>query len=248
MLSRETSDYLASKTIFKHCFIFNELDSTNNEAMKSTYPHYSLIIAEKQYAGKGRSGRKWVSDEGNLYFSIVLPPMPVEQLLPLNISTGYAICDALRNYADVSLKWPNDIVFNNKKLGGILIETKFSGNILEKIVLGIGINVNQLDFSHDIKEIATSLAIITERQYRTEEILWQILNNFEKNYTDLLKKRIDIIEKWCKYSMNFGKMIKIHLDGKKMELIEKGITDKGELIAVDHFGNERKIVLGDIYL
>ncbi|MGB9731735.1 MULTISPECIES: biotin--[acetyl-CoA-carboxylase] ligase [Calditerrivibrio] len=248
MLSKETSDYLANKTILKHCFIFHELDSTNNEAMRATYPHYSLIIAEKQHAGKGRSGRKWVSNEGNLYFSIVLPPIPIEQLLPLNITTGYAICDALRNYADVYLKWPNDIVSNHKKLGGILIETKFSGNTLEKIVLGIGINVNQSDFSDDIKDVATSLAIITGQHYTIEEILLKILNNFENNYTDLLKKRIDIIEKWCKYSMNFGKRIKIHLDGKKMEFIEKGITESGELVAIDHYGNERKIVLGDIYL
>jgi len=248
-MDKERIDKFLSKSIFnKKIHIFESLDSTNTEAINGNYDHFSVILAQKQTSGKGRSGRKWFSDTGNLYFSIILSRLPIEKLLPLNIIIGYAICDAIRHYAEVKLKWPNDIVYNGKKIGGILIETKFSGNTLEKIVVGIGINVNQKEFDNEISYLATSLSIITGQNINLEDILTRILVNIEKYYKNLLKNRIDIIEKWCKYSNNFGRNIKIHINGVKVEFIEKGITENGELIVEDKYGKEQKIVLGDIDL
>ncbi len=248
MLNKDTLNTLLSYSIFKKFYIFDSIPSTNTEALNGNYEYFSVILAEKQSSGKGRSGRKWFSEKGNLFFSIIIPPIETNKLLPLNIITGYAVCDALRSYAPTNLKWPNDIVLNNKKLGGILIETKFSGNSLEKIVIGVGINVNQKYFDEEIENIATSLSQFIGYNLELEDVLSKILHSFENYYDDLLKNRIDIIEKWCKYSNNFRKLIKIHIDGSKVEFTEKGITESGELLVLDSLGNERKIVLGDIYL
>lgn len=248
MLKNDTLKSLLSNSIYSKFYIFDTISSTNTEALNGNYEDFSVLIAKKQTSGKGRSGRKWLSEEGNLLFSIIIPQMDISKLLPLNIVSGYAVCDALRRYAPVNLKWPNDIVINNKKLGGILTESKFSGINLEKIVVGIGINVNQKYFDEEIKEIATSLSIEKSQDFNLEDLLANILIEFEKYYSDLVKNRIDIIEKWCKYSNNFGKQIKIHLDGKKVEFVEKGITEYGELLVLDNNGKERKIIVGDIYL
>jgi len=156
--------------------------------MSNSYPFYSIIIADRQLSGKGRSGRIWESlSHGNLYISFVLPPIDVNKLLPLNVVTGYAVVDSLRNILNVKLKWPNDLVIKNKKLGGILLETKFTGNRLEKIVVGIGVNVNQTYFGNNLSGIATSIHAETGKFFEVADIASNVIKSFEYFYENFLK-------------------------------------------------------------
>ncbi|MBC7196979.1 MAG: biotin--[acetyl-CoA-carboxylase] ligase, partial [Deferribacterales bacterium] len=153
---------LNTQKLGRNFLYFQSIDSTNTYAIENKLPYGSIVFADMQIKGKGRSNRKWssISDQ-NIYFSCVLGDIKPENLLQLNIIIGYAVCDVLRKYADCYLKWPNDIMVNNKKAGGILIETKFSGNHLEKVIFGIGINVNNTHFEDVLKDIATSLKIVS---------------------------------------------------------------------------------------
>ncbi|MCX8084169.1 MAG: biotin--[acetyl-CoA-carboxylase] ligase [Calditerrivibrio sp.] len=234
--------------LFKRLFLFDEIDSTNSEALGGNYPFYSVILAKKQRRGKGRSGRVWLSQEDNLFFSLVLPPLEIENLLPLNIVSGYSVCEALRGYCEAFLKWPNDIVINGKKVGGILIETKFSGNNLEKVVVGIGVNVNQRYFPDELSNLATSLYLSKGTVYNLDEVFGSILLSFESFYDQLIKNSIDIIEKWCKYSYCVGKKIRIHYGGEKKEFTEIGINRAGELFVIDEAGEKKYLLFGDVYL
>lgn len=234
---------------YNKIYYFEIIDSTNTFALNSDYPPHHVIIAGKQLKGKGRSGRKWVSkSEDNLYLSIILPDIPLEKLLPLNIVTAYSIVDALRDIIPLKIKWPNDIIANGKKLGGILFEAKFSGYILEKLVLGIGLNINQKEFDGEISGIATSIYNETGIIYPLETISLSIIQEFEKYLDNFLKNSIDIIENWCKYSANYNKSISIHINGVKKTFVEIGINENGELIALDDMGNSIKILSGDINL
>jgi BirA family biotin operon repressor/biotin-[acetyl-CoA-carboxylase] ligase len=240
-------EFLATENFGRNILVFDETDSTTARLLDSEIPYYTVASAESQTAGRGRSGRRWVSESGvNLYFSVNLPPMKIEDLLAFNIAIGFAVCDVLREYADVNLKWPNDIMAGGKKLGGILFETAISGSVMDKVILGIGINVNMTEFPPEINEIAASLKTETGRTFSREEILARLMNGFEL-FSDLFfKGRINIVEEWKKYSASLDKKIALHKNGVKTVFTEKGITPSGFLIAEDERGVKTEIVTGDI--
>lgn len=223
------------------------VDSTNAYAVSNGLSPFTCVTAEEQTAGRGRSGRKWHSAAGeNLYFSIVLHGMDAQKLLPMNIFAGYILADTLAPMLDVKVKWPNDIVADNRKIAGILMETSFSGGVLEKAVLGIGLNVNCTDFPDEINDIATSMKLATGRDYGREEILASFMNNLESRYADFLTGGIDIVKLWSFYSAFLDKKISIHKDGIKAVYVEKGIDGFGCLQAVNSEGRLETIVTGDI--
>lgn len=223
------------------------VDSTNIYAVSGSLPAFTVVTAEEQTAGRGRSGRKWHSAKGlNLYFSIVLNGIEPQKLLPMNIFAGYILADTLRDIAEVKIKWPNDIIADGKKLAGILMETSFSGGTLEKAVLGIGLNVNIDKFPEDISWMATSLKILSGRNFLREELLATFMNNLEAKYEDFITERIDLIKLWANYSAFLDKKISIHKDGVKTEYTERGIDQFGCLKAENALGRAETIVTGDI--
>ncbi|MGE4317780.1 MAG: biotin--[acetyl-CoA-carboxylase] ligase [Deferribacterales bacterium] len=227
--------------------VLDSIDSTNAYAVMNSLPPFSCVTAETQTAGRGRSGRKWHSSKGeNLYFSIVLHGLDVPKLLPMNIFAGYILADTLSPYADVKVKWPNDLTVNGRKMAGILMETSFSGGVLEKAVLGIGLNVNTTDFPEEIKDIATSLKRETGQTFSREEVLASFMNNLESRYDDFLNGSVDIAKLWSFYSAFLDKKISIHKDGVKTIYTEKGIDGFGCLRAVNAEGRLETIVTGDI--
>lgn len=234
---------------YNKIYYFDSIDSTNSEGMVKNYPYFSVIIAKTQTSGRGRSGRIWNSkDPDNIYISFIVPPFETKKLLPLNMLTAYSIVEGLKNIINLKIKWPNDLVVNRKKIGGILLESKFYGNKLEKVVVGIGLNVNQEFFDKSLEKIATSIFIETNLKQNINKIICNIIVSFEIFFQQFLKNSIDIIEKWCNYSENLGKHITIHINGDKKTFIEKGITEYGELIVLDESGFEKKIISGDIDL
>jgi BirA family biotin operon repressor/biotin-[acetyl-CoA-carboxylase] ligase len=145
----------------------------------------TVILAEEQLEGRGTKGRRWYSAGGKgLYFSVILRPLSRDMsLLPL--AMGLAVRDALIESAGlpVSLRWPNDLVYHGKKLGGILCEASFKGNEPGHVVLGVGINLThtEADFPEEFRAKATSLRLELDREIDREDLmlrLWRILGEW----------------------------------------------------------------------
>jgi len=243
----EYDKILKTQKLGKNCISFKQVDSTNAYAVNNQVAPFSVVVSETQTAGRGRSGRKWESDSGdNLYFSIVLPVEDPAKLLPLNIIMAYALADSLKNRCSLKVKWPNDIIADGKKMAGILLETSISGAKVEKLVIGVGLNVNSTEFPDGIKEMATSLKMQTGSDFSKEEVLADIMKELEKYWDDLdgyIKKMPDM---WKNYSAFLDKKIAVHKDGVKTYYLERGLSGSGCLFVEDENGTVSELVTGDI--
>ncbi|MCJ7581000.1 MAG: biotin--[acetyl-CoA-carboxylase] ligase, partial [Candidatus Aminicenantes bacterium] len=160
-------------------------------------PEGTVVIAEEQTSGKGRYQRHWFSSCGKgLYISVLLrPPQPEISLLTL--SAGLAVAEALWNVfgVKVCLKWPNDLLWEGKKLGGILSESSFIGNHLNHVVVGIGLNINhnKKDFPEGIRETSISLKQIKHKDVDKDLFLQNLWKVLEIWYDFYVQKKTDLI-------------------------------------------------------
>ncbi|HSI69615.1 MAG TPA: biotin--[acetyl-CoA-carboxylase] ligase, partial [Gillisia sp.] len=161
-------------------------ESTNNFAREwfvaNSVTSPVVIIAREQTKGRGQRGAGWVSNAGeNLTFSIIypLPKVEIQDQFIISAGVGLAILRALNSLKinKLKLKWPNDIMAANFKIGGILIENILSNGVIAASIIGIGLNVNQLDFPGLPK--AASLALVTGKQYDLEEVLSLVIKEVE---------------------------------------------------------------------
>ena len=186
LLNYDNISYKLSTNIIGNKIIhFESIDSTNDYAKKIALKEMdgTVIISEEQTKGRGRLKRKWYSKsmEG-IWMSILLKPyiMPQKSSF-ITLIAGASVIKALNKLGiNATIKWPNDIIINNKKVAGILTELSSENDRINYIVLGIGINVKTTDFSQEISEIATSLYKEGYKISRVELIV-NILNEFEKS-------------------------------------------------------------------
>jgi BirA family biotin operon repressor/biotin-[acetyl-CoA-carboxylase] ligase len=215
-------------------FIFlDEVDSTNSYILRNDLEAGTVVAAACQTAGKGRGGRAWRSPSGSLAFSVALPSVSKKILSGLQILAAYATIDALIDYADIRVKWPNDLVCGEKKIAGILLETVFSGNTPSKLALGIGLNVNGAPT--DI-ETAAYLSAYSHVIPSFGKIMADIVNSLNERFEEYIETE-DIQSDWPHYSAFFGKKISFHHKGKLISATEKGISPEGYII-VEHNGIE----------
>lgn len=190
--------------VFKFQLIF----STNNFARRLAnlnFPEGWAVLAQEQIAGRGTKGRKWHSASGKgLYVSFILrPQLSSLNLLPLTV--GLAAVEAIQDFSkvEVRLKWPNDLVYQGKKLGGILCEAQTSSHSLAQVVAGIGVNLNHRpsDFPSEISTGATSLYLITNQTWKADN-LFRLLGSSLQFWYNKLQKGQDnlIIERYQKRS------------------------------------------------
>ncbi|WP_022849851.1 biotin--[acetyl-CoA-carboxylase] ligase [Limisalsivibrio acetivorans] len=248
MLSEKTYlENLQTERFGRNAVFLGETDSTTQYILDNDPDIYTCVTAERQTAGRGRSGRTWHSDDsGNLYFSLNLPPIDVSKILPLNIAAGFALSDTLSTVVPAKVKWPNDITVHGRKVAGMLMETSVTGARLDKLILGIGINVNMQVFPEDITETATSLFILTGRSFSREKLLALFMKNMERIWEDFTNGRLDIETKWKEYSANLDKRITVHKNGKRETFTELGLAPAGFLRVRDDSGGVSEIVTGDI--
>lgn len=240
------SEYIKAEILGKNLLLFDKLDSTNTYLLENDFEVGTVAVANNQINGKGRSGRSWFNSDKGLAFSVVLPILEPKYLLPINIIAGFSVIDALKKYVPIKLKWPNDCVINGKKVCGILIDTSFNGSILDKVVLGIGLNIDKVEFPIDIKDKATFLNKWSNVKLQREFILAKILNKLE-NYINLfINNNFDIVSLWKDYSDNLDKEISIHINGNISKYVEKGINYDGCLIVINDAGKEDLILSGEI--
>jgi len=167
------------------------IDSTNDFlkglANKQEVQNFTVVTAENQLKGKGQMGAKWDSESGkNLIMSVLIKDFLFdnEDVFNLNVVVSLAVIRTLKKYniPELSIKWPNDIMSANKKIGGILIENSIKGERTIVSIAGLGLNVNQRDFNNLPR--ASSLALICNGDFDKEEILYQIVQEIEEIIAD----------------------------------------------------------------
>ncbi len=240
--------------IGKNIKIFNTVTSTNEVAKQyalNNSPSGTVYISKVQTNGKGRLGRNWFSKNGEgLYFSILLrPSLPTISLSKFTLLTGLSICETLNNCYKINakLKWPNDILINNKKVCGILTEISTSGTKIKYIIIGIGINVSNKTFPDDIKNKSTSIFLETSKVIDKNILIANILSNLQdyiKNFYD--NPNFDFITKYKSYCININKHISFEKYGKKQTAIVIDINSLGELIVKSESGDLFNINSGEI--
>ncbi len=247
-ISKQSINYfLDNKNINMH--IYDAIDSTNNkskEYISDKYIKPSVIIAKKQTDGRGRFGKFFYSpDNTGIYMSIIISPnMYIKNSSYIIMATAIAVCDAIKQISNTytKIKWINDIFLDEKKIGGILTEafSNFETGKIEKIIIGIGLNISTKYFPQNIINIATSLNISINKNILIAKIIDNILNildNFNKK---------DIIMKYRSLSMILDKQISFILNNKKIYGIAKDITDNGELIVISQNKNIYTLNSGEI--
>lgn len=223
---------------------FNTIDSTN-KYLKEHYQEldeYTICHSKIQTAGKGRMVRKWESNEGCLSFSILLKPNK-DNVNLISLVAGATICTYLNRYLKASIKWPNDIMCNDKKICGILLES-ISSNKIEALVVGIGVNINQTSFSEEIKDKATSLRIETNKEYDLDILLKDILDIFFDYYHKYLNDNYEFLD--ILRNNNYLKDRIGYINDKKYQILD--IDELGRLKVIDENKEISYIYSGEVSL
>lgn len=231
---------------------FDTIDSTNDYAKEigHTTTEGTIVISEEQTKGKGRLGRQWQSkSHEGIWMSIVLKPNIMPYKAPfITLIAGASITSALNKLGvETLIKWPNDIILNNKKISGILTELSAEIERVNHIVLGIGINVKTMEFSQEISDIATSLYKENYKVSRVD-IVRNIITEFESLYLDYINEdsKEKTLEICRKYSAIIGKDIYI-LNGDNKELVKcLDINEDGNLVVEKQDKTIREIMSGEV--
>ena len=238
----------------KTCLCFDTLDSTNDYGKilsEKQKVHGTLIVADTQTAGKGRRGRAWQSPKGSsVSMSLCLEPkLPTERAAGLTLVMALSVASAIEEMTGekAMIKWPNDIVLNGKKICGILTEMF----VREKdyvVIIGVGINVNILEFPPEIRNIATSLCLECGKKISREDLMKATMKHFESFYEkyevsgdfSLLKGQYE------KRLVNRNSQVKV-LDPKEpFEGIAKGIDELGNLLVLCEDGQLKSVCSGEV--
>ncbi len=242
---------LDTKFIGRNFIYADTISSTNSFLLDSPkkYSNGTVILAEFQENGRGRIQRPWQSSKGkNLTFSILLNKK-LNKYIPnhINLAASLAVSQSIEHLYQLKtdLKWPNDVLIKNKKVSGILLESKSKGSKLEKIVVGIGINVNQTKFIGEFKIQPTSIKYETRHIINREILLSEILNNFEELLGLSKESPKKLLDTWRENCRMLGENVKIEHNGKIKYGNFYDIDSNGFMILnVDN--KMEKITLGDV--
>ena len=220
-------------------FFFDSIDSTNSKALQiasaQNAPEGSVIMANYQEKGRGQRGSDWQSNKGeNLLMSVILYPsfLTPKKIFSLNQAIALAVYDTVAAHVNekINIKWPNDIMVNDKKIAGILIESSFRGEEIANSVIGVGMNVNQKSFD-DFNLRVISLVSITSQHFDLNVLAKSLRNKIEFWYTSLKQGNFQLINEFYHgrlYRLNEFSKYKI----KNEEVLGtiRGVNETGKLI------------------
>lgn len=251
----EIENDLNTRFIGRKVHYYDSIDSTNKEAKKlaTLEDEGTVIISEEQTEGKGRLGRGWISPKGKgIWMSIILKPNvePVK-VGAITLLGAAAVYNGLKNMnVDSLIKWPNDILIDDKKICGILTEMNAELNRINYLIMGIGINVNldEDDIPPELKDRANSIKIYKNKEIDRKSLLANILNEFEKLYIPFAANGdVSIAIRICREnSASIDKEVKI-IEGNKERLGRAlDINNNGELIVEFEDGKVQSIYAGEV--
>lgn len=239
---------------FRHLAL-GEVASTNTECLlraREGDPGLLWVTAERQTAGRGRRGRAWASESGNLYSSLLLlDPAPPEQLSSLPLAVSLAVHGALRRVLPLTaepleIKWPNDVLIGRKKSCGILLEAEILSNGRRAVVSGIGVNVGYrpsdapygVTSLHEQGAVVSPLDVFAHLYSEMAEVL---------TIWDHGRGVAEITRLWRSVACGIGTMIRVNLPDRSLDGVFAGIDDQGLLILETDSG-QRHIAAGDVFL
>lgn len=248
---------LVKENLLSGIVYLDEVDSTNLYASRNfgNLTDNTLIITEYQKKGKGRFERKWESPKGeNLMFTLLKEiKIDIDKIHNVIFYTSYILLISLREILGESagkklmLKWPNDLLLNRKKVAGILLEVKNLRMQLKGFLIGVGLNVNQIDFKGDNVRSAVSMKLETGIGYSREMILEKFIHNFYGN-SDLIYQSGNLMDAWKKNAFGFDEKVffrQFDDESDKAGIIKSIDNDGGILIRFDD-GTEKKFYSGEI--
>jgi BirA family biotin operon repressor/biotin-[acetyl-CoA-carboxylase] ligase len=253
MTSDEIKSGLNTNILGREVLCYAETTSTNDIAIElagKDAKEGTLVIADSQTKGRGRLDRKWVASAGtSILASLILrPAIELSQVNRIVLITTISIIHAIRNVANLHalIKWPNDIVINDKKAAGILAESKTEKNSLSFVVVGFGINVNiqKGSFPEEIADIATSLSIETGREVSRIYLLQEVLKQIESRYLRLNDN--GFLDEWKSLSATIGNQIQIEYPDSTRTGLATDIDENGALIVQLDTGEMKHIMNDDI--
>jgi len=251
-------DGLRTKCLGRSILFSQIVDSTNDWAKElAMYGAYegTVVIAETQTNGRGRLGREWVSPSGGLWFSLILRPKlhPIEAV-KLTFVAGLAVAKVLREMFGLKgeTKWPNDLLVNGRKICGILTEMNTTGENVNFVVVGVGVNAN-FDvgkvFPEQLKKVATSLENELGRKVQREKLFRVLLERLENLY-ELFKKEgfKPVLEKWKNYAGFLGHQVEVTSLTEKLGGLALDVDHDGALVLRLEDGTIRHVFAGDVSL
>jgi BirA family transcriptional regulator, biotin operon repressor / biotin---[acetyl-CoA-carboxylase] ligase len=239
----------------KRVFHFFKTDSTNRVAMELGYagePEGTVVMAESQTAGRGRAGRSWHSEKGTgLYFTVLLKPRLSPAQAPLlTMLAGISAHAAIQAQTGLvpELKWPNDVLLNGKKVGGILTEMHAEPNAVRFVIVGIGINVNQEKFPSELSPIATSIRKESGRMTYRLELLARLLGQFESDYNRFLRDGPAFVVERFQGVTSFaeGRRVRVDTGVESYVGTTAGLSPEGLLLVTKDNGPLMTVIAGDV--
>jgi BirA family biotin operon repressor/biotin-[acetyl-CoA-carboxylase] ligase len=235
---------------------FAEIDSTNTHARRLAEQggrEGEIVIANSQTQGRGRLGRRWVSPpNGNLYFSVILrPQLPPAHAPQITLMAAVALVETLQFFLPVSpvIKWPNDILTDDKKIAGILTEVSCGPEHVDFVILGIGVNLNAPThlMPEEIRERATSVFAMTQKEVSCEDFLRRLIQDLDRCYGEIEETGfIALAPRWEAYFGLRGQRVRVELLDQVMVGAAKGIDYDGALVLQDDHGNLQRVIAGDV--
>ena len=235
---------------------FDIIDSTNNRAKQMAAqgaPHGTVLVADQQLQGRGRMGRSFLSPPGcGIYLSVILrPDCSAEQLMHLTCASAVAVCDAAQAVLDFRprIKWTNDIVWQGKKLSGILTELSISATgLVDYAVVGIGINCCQTldDFPPDIRQIATSMALASGKGVDRSKLTAALIVALSHISDKLLTGRREIMDTYRKDCITTGQRISVVRGDSVRHGLALSVDDLGALLVAFDEGTTEAVNAGEV--
>lgn len=255
LTASEIQNGLQTRFVARKVHAFEQTDSTNHQAMllgEDGAGDGTLVIADRQSAGKGRLGRHWSSPPGvNLYASIVLrPPIPPHRAPQLTFVSAVATAQAIHSFCglDAQVKWPNDILIDGRKVGGLLNEMSAESERVHFVVLGIGLNVNMAtsQFPDDLRYPATSLFIASGRLWPRAALARHLFERIEQVYDQYLSEGFEAVARqWEALCCWQGRRLEVDRGSDRIIGQYRGLDENGALLL--HTGESlQKIYSGDV--
>ena len=218
----------------QNIILLDTLESTNDYAkflIKNNQINMNtIIVCNKQTKGRGQRNRVWESEKGkNLLASFIFDKPKIDDSFLINIVSSLSLVDMLSELCinDISIKWPNDILINNRKIAGILIENIFFGNKIKSTIVGFGINVNQIYFP-DYMPKATSI-LLEEKNITPQHLLDHFIPLFEKRYFQAITGD-DLLSQYYNLLYAKNKRIKMKINEVILDVVIVGVSKEGKLI------------------
>lgn len=252
----EIKPLLKTKWMGKGIHHFQTIPSTNTEAYQLALrgaPEGEIVIAESQEKGRGRLGRHWVSPPFlNLYLSVILrPEIPPSQASLITLMAAVAVAEAIERFSGLHpvIKWPNDILVENRKVAGLLNEIHSETDRIHFVILGIGVNLNMEKelLPKEIRGLATSLKMETGKSVSRKEFVPCLLGSLEKWYALFLREGgKPVLDAWREKARLKGKPVKVTSFGETLLGRAVDIDAEGRLILETEKGERKRIVAGDV--